>query len=176
MEKFKYLGVTFSSDGRQYNELDTRIEKESAVMSQLYGSVVLKRELCTKAKLLVFRSVFVPILTYGHECWVMTKRLISRVQAVEMGFLQKFRGLSLFDKVKSNDIRLFRIERSQLRWYGYAMFSLKIIMMMKFRYQIVVQNRKTLEKVDMTGENCLYKYFPRHPNLVCKNSKSSNFF
>ena len=52
-----------------------------------------------KAKLSVFRSVFVPILTYGHECWVMTKRVRSRVQAVKMGFLQKVRGLSLFDMV-----------------------------------------------------------------------------
>ena len=76
-EKFKYIGVTFSSDGRQDNELDTRIGKASAVMRQLYQSVVLKRELCTKAKLSVFRSVFVPIPTYGHECWVITKRVRS---------------------------------------------------------------------------------------------------
>ena len=67
-EKFKYLGVTFSSDARQNNELDTRIRKSSVIMRQLYRSVVLRRELCTKAKLSVFRSVFVPILTYGHEC------------------------------------------------------------------------------------------------------------
>ena len=66
-EKFKYLGVTFSSDGRQDNELDTRIGKASAVMRQLYQSVVLKPELCTKAKLSLFRSVFVPVLTYSHE-------------------------------------------------------------------------------------------------------------
>ena len=65
-EKFKYLGVTFSSDGRQDNKLDTRIGKASAVMRQLHRSVVLKRELCTKAKLSVFRSGFVLILTYGH--------------------------------------------------------------------------------------------------------------
>ena len=44
-EKFKYLGFTFSSDGRQDNELDTHIGKASAVMRQLYRSVVLKREL-----------------------------------------------------------------------------------------------------------------------------------
>ena len=76
-KKFKYLGVTFLSDGRQDNKLDTHIKKAGAVMCQLYQSVVLKRELCTKAKLSVFRSVFVPILTYGHECWVMTKRVRS---------------------------------------------------------------------------------------------------
>ena len=66
-EKFKYLGVTFLSDGTQDNKLDTCIGKVSAVMCQLYRSVVLKRELCTKAKLFVFRLVFVPILTYGQS-------------------------------------------------------------------------------------------------------------
>ena len=67
-EKFKHLGVTFSRDGRQDNKLHTRIRKASAVMRQLYRSVVLKRELYTKAKHSVFRSVFVPILTYDNEC------------------------------------------------------------------------------------------------------------
>ena len=89
MEKFKYFGVTFSSDGRKDNKLDTRIGKASAVMRQLFRSVVLKRELCTNAKLSVFRSVFVSILTYNHECWIMTERVRSRVQAAEMGFLRK---------------------------------------------------------------------------------------
>ena len=103
--KFKYLGVTFFKDGRQDNELDTRIKKASAMMRQLYRSVVLKRELCKKTKFSVFRSVFVPILAYGHKCWVMTKRVRSRVQAAEMFFLRKVIGLSLLDKVKSTDIR-----------------------------------------------------------------------
>ena len=125
-ETFKYLGVTFSSDDIQDNELDTRIEKANEVMRQPYRSVVLKRELCTKAKLSVFRSVFIPILTYGHECLVMTETVRSQVQVAKMGFLQKVRGLSLLAKFKSTDIRqwleieplLLRIERSQLRRYS----------------------------------------------------------
>ena len=56
-EKFKYLGVSFTSDGRQNSELDIRIGKASAVMRQLHRSMVLKRKLCTKAKLSIFRSV-----------------------------------------------------------------------------------------------------------------------
>ena len=50
-QKFKYLGVTFLSDGRQDNKLNSNFGKASAVMRQFYRSVVLKRELCTKAKL-----------------------------------------------------------------------------------------------------------------------------
>ena len=50
-------------------------------------------ELCTKANIFVFTSVFVPILTYGHESWVKTERVKSRVPAAEMVFLRKVRGL-----------------------------------------------------------------------------------
>ena len=58
----------------------------------------------------------------------MTKRMRSRVQAADMGFLPKVRDLSALDKVKSTDIcqslniepLLLRIERSQLRWYGHV--------------------------------------------------------
>ena len=84
--------------------------------------MVLKRELCTKAKLSVFRSVYVPILTYGHECCIINEKVRSRVQAAEMGFLRRINGLTLLDKVKSANIRespniealLLRLERSQL--------------------------------------------------------------
>ena len=79
MWAFKYLGVSFTSDGRQNSELDIRIRKASAVMRQLHRSVVLKRELCTKAKLSIFRLVYVPILTYGHECWILNEKVRSRV-------------------------------------------------------------------------------------------------
>ena len=99
-------------------------------MCQLYRSIVLKRDLCSvyKSKVFCFQISFVSILTYGHEYWVMTERVRSRVQAAEMGFLQKLSGLSLLDKVKSTDIRkslnieplLLRIERSQLHWYGHV--------------------------------------------------------
>ena len=43
VEKFKYLRVAFTSDGRQDEELDTRIGKASAVMRALHYSVVMKR-------------------------------------------------------------------------------------------------------------------------------------
>ena len=58
-----------------------------------------------KTKAFCFRSVFVPILTYGHECWVMTERVRSQIQAAKIGFLRKVRGLSLLDMVKSTYIR-----------------------------------------------------------------------
>ena len=132
VEKFKYLGVALTSDGRQDEELDTRISKASAVMRALHHSVVMKRELPKKARLSIFKAVFVPILTYGHESWVMTERMRSQVrsqvQASEMRFLQRIEGVTLFNKVRSSEIGkslnieplLLRIERSQLRWFGHV--------------------------------------------------------
>ena len=53
-EKFKYLRVPFTSDGRQDEELDVRSGKASAVMRALHQSVVLKPELSRKTKLSMF--------------------------------------------------------------------------------------------------------------------------
>ncbi|CAM1319476.1 Uncharacterised protein r2_g2780 [Pycnogonum litorale] len=129
VEKFKYLGVVFTSDGRRDIELDTRIAAAGAVMRQLQRLVLLRRELGVRGKLAVFKSVFVPIVTYGHEPWVMTERTRSRIQAAELAFLGRISGLTMLDRVRSSEIRetlqvepiVLQIERSQLRYYGHVM-------------------------------------------------------
>ena len=98
VKKFKYLGVAFTSDGRQDEELDTRICKASGVMRALHYSVIIKRELSKKAKLSIFKAVFVPILTYGHEFWIMTARVRSPVQASVMKFLRRIEGVTLLTR------------------------------------------------------------------------------
>jgi len=70
-----------TSDGRWSEEIYIRIGKANAVLHELYLSVVTNRELSNIAKLSVFESVCVPILTYGHESWLMTERILSQAQA-----------------------------------------------------------------------------------------------
>ena len=82
--KFKYLWVAFTIAGRQDGELDTPIDKASAVMRALHYSVYRKREIVKKAKLSIFTTIFVTILFFGHESWVMSKIVSSQVQAFEM--------------------------------------------------------------------------------------------
>ena len=87
VKEFKYLGVLFTSEGTREREIGRRIGAAGgAVLHSLYRTIVTKRELSRKAKLSIYRSIFFPTLTYGHECWVMTERTRSRVQAAEMGF------------------------------------------------------------------------------------------
>jgi len=50
--------------------------------------------LSNTARLSVFKSVFVPILIYSHESWVMTERMLTQVQAAEMEFLRRVHGVT----------------------------------------------------------------------------------
>ncbi|KAK3567087.1 hypothetical protein QTP86_009780 [Hemibagrus guttatus] len=116
VEEFKYLGVLFTSEGR--------MDRETDQCTDMYRSVVVKKELSRKAKLSIYQSIYVPTLTYGHELWVMTERVRSRIQAAEMSFLHRVAGRSLRDRVRSSVTReelgveplLLHIERGQFRW------------------------------------------------------------
>uniref|UniRef100_A0AAQ4PNU2 Reverse transcriptase domain-containing protein n=1 Tax=Gasterosteus aculeatus aculeatus TaxID=481459 RepID=A0AAQ4PNU2_GASAC len=127
VKKFKYLGVLFTSEGKMECEFSQRMGAAGAVLHSLYHTVVTKRELSRNAKLSIYRSIFVPTLTSGHEGWVMTERTRSRVQAAEMGFLRRVAGVSLRDRGRSSAIReelgveplLLCVKRSQLRWFGH---------------------------------------------------------
>ncbi|KAK3553774.1 hypothetical protein QTP70_009300 [Hemibagrus guttatus] len=127
VEQFKYLGVLFTSEGRMDREIDRRIGAAAAVMRSMYRSVVVKKELSRKAKLSIYQSIYVPTLTYGHELWVMTERVRSRIQAAEMSFLCRVAERSLRDRVRSSVTReelgveplLLHIEKGQLRWLGH---------------------------------------------------------
>ncbi|KAI3359839.1 hypothetical protein L3Q82_014187 [Scortum barcoo] len=89
VEEFKYLGVLFTSEGKMEREIDRRIGAASAVMRSVYRTVVVKKELSRKVKLSIYRSIYVPTLTHGHELWVMTERTRSRIQAAKMSFLRR---------------------------------------------------------------------------------------
>ena len=86
-----------------------------------------KRELSQRPKLSIYRSLFFPILTYGHERWVITERKRLWVKASEIGFLRRLAGVSLRDRVRSSAIweglgvETLCMKRSQLRWFGHQM-------------------------------------------------------
>ena len=58
----------------------------------------------------------------------MTERVRSQMQASDMRFLRKIKGITMFDKLRNSAIResldieslLLRIKRSQLRWVGHV--------------------------------------------------------
>jgi hypothetical protein len=47
----------------------------------------------------------IPTLLYGLECWTLTKRQKSRLEAEEMRFLRSVAGYRLIDHRRNEDIR-----------------------------------------------------------------------
>ena len=84
VEKLKYLGVDFSNDARLDCEIDRHIGPASAILRSLYRSVVTKKEVSRRTKMAIFNAVYRPALIYGHEQWVMTERIRSRILVAEM--------------------------------------------------------------------------------------------
>lgn len=68
-------------------------------MRTLYWFVVAKSKMSQKAKLSIYRSIYNPTLTYGHELWVVTEK-----NEIVDTSRRKVAGLSLGDRVRSSDI------------------------------------------------------------------------
>ncbi|KAI3356958.1 hypothetical protein L3Q82_003595 [Scortum barcoo] len=75
-EEFKYLGVFFMGENKMESDIDRGIDVASAVMWALYLTVMVEREL------LIYKSIYVPVLTYGHEL----RALRSWIKAAKMIF------------------------------------------------------------------------------------------
>lgn len=55
----------FISGGKMEHEIDWQIGAASEAMWVMYWNVVVKRELSRKAKLSIYQSIYVLILTFG---------------------------------------------------------------------------------------------------------------
>ena len=114
-------------------------------MSCYSGLLWLKRELSWNVKLSIYWSIFVPTLSYGHEIEV-TKRMRLQIQGAEMGFLWRVAGLSLRDRMRSLGIQgelgvgplLFRIEKTQLRWFGHCLKCFLVVSLWRFSWHILL--------------------------------------
>ena len=84
-------------------------------MQTLHHSVVLKPGLSRKAKLSLFKPIFILILIYGHECWIITKKVRSQMQASEMRFWRKkkHRNTAIRESLDI-ELQVFRIKNVSL--------------------------------------------------------------
>ncbi|VDP47730.1 unnamed protein product [Soboliphyme baturini] len=80
-------------DDSPIKTLSFRMPGSSFHEAPLQWMVRAKAGLSLKTKLSIFKSIFIPILTYGHELWIITEKLRTRVRAAEMGFLRRVADL-----------------------------------------------------------------------------------
>jgi len=101
VEKFMYLGLVFMSDRKQNRKIDAWITITNSVLHKLYRIIVIRQKLSNTSMLSVFKLVYVPILTYGHESCVMTEIVIFQVQAADIGYLPTVHSMTIHNKVRS---------------------------------------------------------------------------
>lgn len=127
VQTFKYLGVKINNNGEEEEEITDRIQAANRLYHLLKTPLIGKKELSQKTKMTVFKTIFVPSLIFGSESWILSRRLKSQLQATEMKFLRKIKGVTRKDKIRNEVIReelgaqavLEQIGKQQLKWFGH---------------------------------------------------------
>lgn len=127
VDTFKYLGVKIQKTGTMEAELNDRLEAATKLYYSLNNAFIRKKEVSRKTKIIVYKTIFKSVLLYGSESWTLSKRMASKVQAIEMKFLRGVKGITKRDKIRNSKIRedlevkpiQDDIHRRQLRWFGH---------------------------------------------------------
>ena len=72
VEKFKYLGSTITSDGRNDAEIKIRIGMAKDDFQKM-EKVIKNKTITIETRNIILQCYVIPILTYGSECWTITK-------------------------------------------------------------------------------------------------------
>lgn len=126
VEKIKYLGVAFDCTAANDTAVRDRINQFTRNVGFLYP-LLKDRYVPRASKVSIYKTILRPVLTYGCENWTLTAYLKNTLQAAEMRVLRLIKGVTIRDKLRSEDIRaelgvkgvLQFVEESQLRWFGH---------------------------------------------------------
>ena len=70
VNKFKYLGVTISEEGRSEEAVRARVSAAWGKLRDLSG-VISDKKMPRKLKIKLYMTVIRPVLLYGEECWTV---------------------------------------------------------------------------------------------------------
>ena len=129
VKSFKYLGVQIQNNGKQEAEISERISTAMKIYYALNRNFKDESNCKKKTKVNVYKSIFCSILTYSCENWMLTKDIKSRIQAAEMKYLRRIKGIARRDRVRNEVMRqelkvepiLKKIRKHQLKWLGHLM-------------------------------------------------------
>ena len=127
VQSFKYLGLVLSEEGKSEEAVKARVTAAWNKWKEVRG-VVGDRKMPRKLKVKIYETVIRPVLTYGAEVWTVRKKEERLLETTEMRMLRRIRGVTLRDRMRSNDIRselgveniTSRIRTSRLRWFGHV--------------------------------------------------------
>ena len=104
VDSFKYLGSVFCREGGTEGDINERITKFGRC-TNLFSPLLRDTAIPLGVKRTIYERILVPIIMYGAECWTMTVKTRSRVQAAEMRPLRVMLGKSRRDRMRNEHVR-----------------------------------------------------------------------
>ena len=101
VSNFTYLGCDTSYN--YDNDMENKINKFQAICGTINRTLNNKTRKDTRIKF--YKTMAVPVLMYGSESWINTKKGDSKIQAAEMRFLRRVKGCTRRDLVRNEDVR-----------------------------------------------------------------------
>ena len=125
---FCYLGSHVSTDLSITRELRSRVSKAATAFGRLERRVWKNRNLQTRTKLAVYKSMVLSVLLYGSETWTLYKRDVRYLDRFHLQCLRRILGIQWSDKVPNADVLLRASAQgmesmlvwNQLRWVGHV--------------------------------------------------------
>jgi hypothetical protein len=120
VQQFNYLGCETSFI--QESDINNKIQKFQMVCGTI--SRTLKNKTRKDTLMKFYKTTAVPILSYGSESWVTSKKDKGKIQAAEMRFLRRVKGCTRADRIRNVDIRAElniyninnRLEENKEKW------------------------------------------------------------
>lgn len=127
VENYKYLGTIIQNTGSYEEEINARLQATSKVYHAINKTIINNKQLDKNTKMTVFKTVYQPILIHGSETWILNKSQKSKIQAMEMKYLRRVKGITKKYKIRSETIgkelevksTIKKIQQKQMNWYGH---------------------------------------------------------
>ena len=102
VRSFKYLGLQIQNNGKQEAEVNEWISTVMKIYYTLNRNFPRRRrEITEKTKVNVYKAIFCPISTYDCESWILMKDIRNRIQAAEIKYLWRIKGITRRDRLRN---------------------------------------------------------------------------
>ncbi|KAK3784412.1 hypothetical protein RRG08_039413 [Elysia crispata] len=125
---FKYLGTQITSDGRNHQEIKSRIAQAKASFQQV-KSIMTNIKMSIVVRKRILEAFIELVLLYGCEAWTIDKRMKRSLETTEMWFLRRMMRIPWTAKKTNEEVLteaqttrqlMTKIQKRQAKFVGHV--------------------------------------------------------
>lgn len=144
--EFKYLGQTVSFENR--SEKETKIRRANAWKAFWGQKIFWNGKLSLKAKIKIFESNVIPVLTYGAQTWAHTKKQTEKLMTTQNSMLRNILKIKIKDKVRISKI----LEKTKAKGVGVTIKKTQTQICWTPSQGVLIQMEQNSNDVDALGQ------------------------